>query len=393
MKKILLSILFCVVGLCQLQAQSVEKILARYYKALGGEEKINQFKSSVVSSHTYYPSELLLLAVNQNELTSSQTKNLYPYFRKVITKSDDAEYVRIDNDQGSYSITKGRYSTSTKSKPREHCSVHSALNLKLLHEKGALSIAADTLIQDQKCQAIQTTSQKFLFRKSDGLLFAITDRKGLSVSIFTDYRNVQGVLFPFTQQDFLMKRASSVTQIDSIKFNVDIKPEDFAVDESTLVAMRYGELLRSHIEYLPAESQTLKFDEMIRKHFAQKRVLICIWSSTCEDCKLQFRHYDGLLYAFLLELDVSIVFINADEAANETQWKDDVKNLNLNGYHLLAEPGSGLLNDMHRLSYVNSAFSISRYILVDEYGSVLSSEIKNPSDDAFKAQLRNLLGK
>jgi hypothetical protein len=396
MKSIALFFLICLANFNQtIYAQSVEKILKSYYKALGGEENIRKLTSSVLSAHVYTTQDLLFPLVDrQSGSTTEQTKSLSPYFCQTNEFSFWGEHLYVSNEQGRYSIVKGKSTPSTKSKPTKNCSVHSALHLKLLYENGKLSVGRDTTISNQKCHAIRSDDtdnpELFYFRKSDGLLYAVASPNAAHFSIFTDYREVQGILYPFNH-DFTFGTTRWLTQVDHIEFNVALKPEDFAVDESKLVGLRDSKFLRSHIEFLKGDAQDLNFPELISKHFPGNRVLIYPWATSCEPCKFEFLHYDGFFYTFLSDLQITLVFVSVDEVSNDTQWKNDVHQFNLNGYHVLAPPTSRLYNDVKDLFHKGSQLDSPRYILIDEKGAVLSQKIKTSSDAEFKSQLQNLL--
>jgi thiol-disulfide isomerase/thioredoxin len=145
-------------------------------------------------------------------------------------------------------------------------------------------------------------------------------------------------------------------------------------------------------EYITEGVENLTLLEMIKKHFAGKKILIDLWATWCVPCHLDFQSFNDTFYEFLQNQNISMVFITVDKVSHKSMWEQDVDKISLNGYHLIAPPASTLNNDIRESFYQNEQFYIPRYILVNEKGEILSSTVKKSSDFQFQANILSLLG-
>jgi thiol-disulfide isomerase/thioredoxin len=114
-----------------------------------------------------------------------------------------------------------------------------------------------------------------------------------------------------------------------------------------------------------------------------------MWATWCGPCKAEFPSYDSTFYAFLSQKGVKLVFLSIDDPKHKSRWENEIKLLNLKGYHILAGPN--LKKSVTDIVFDNEPVSIPRYVLVDEAGKILSANFTRPSNASFKQEMNKLL--
>jgi thiol-disulfide isomerase/thioredoxin len=370
-------------------AQSVDDILEKYYAAAGGKERLFELKSAVTRTTSYWG--------KYQELDSAVTekKMLFPYYESIRTSYPDKEALTVNNDQGHFVTLKNKM--TWKGEPTKECDIHPGLKLRLLHENGKLSLTRDSTLFGKDCSALTTGSGRYddvyYFSKSDGLLIAVARPVFQHLTMFADYRTVQGIQYPFISEFFSPQNEyRKWNQVTYIEFNVPMNASDFDFDEETKMCRRKLNSPFNRIDYITDGVENLTFQQMIKKHFAGKKILIDLWATWCIPCHIDFQSFNDTFYEFLQNQNISMVFISVDKVSHKSMWEKDVDKFSLNGYHLMASPASKLNNDMKESFYQDEQFYIPRYILVNEKGEILSSTVKKPSDFQFQAQILSLLG-
>jgi hypothetical protein len=218
--------IFCFV-LIAAHAQSVDEILEKYYVAAGGKERLFKIKSAVIKTTTYWG--------KYRELDSAGTekKMLFPYYQSAHTLFPEREMVSVNNAKGHFIALKNNI--TWKSDPLEDCDIHHALKLRLLNEKKKLSVARDSALFGEDCIALTTGSDRYddiyYFTKSDGLLMAVAKPVFQHLTLFTDYRTVQGIQYPFLSEFFSPQIENRKwTLVNQIEFNVPMTASDFDFD-------------------------------------------------------------------------------------------------------------------------------------------------------------------
>lgn len=129
---------------------------------------------------------------------------------------------------------------------------------------------------------------------------------------------------------------------------------------------------------------------LINHSFHGKRIFIDLWATWCSPCKIEFASYKSTFYEFLKLHRIELAFISIDKPEFEEQWKKEISDTNLNGYHILAGPL--LQSSIKEVVYDSGTVVIPRYILVDEKGRLLSIDFKRPSDELFQAEIIRFFG-
>jgi peroxiredoxin len=110
--------------------------------------------------------------------------------------------------------------------------------------------------------------------------------------------------------------------------------------------------------------------------FKGKTVYIDFWGVYCGPCIYDITNNVPALHEKYK--DKNIVFINICVDANEKEWKESLKKLNLHGINLLAEGWTK--------NPVNKAYNITaipHYYLIDGEGKIVNNNAENPNKDLY----------
>ena len=105
--------------------------------------------------------------------------------------------------------------------------------------------------------------------------------------------------------------------------------------------------------------------------FRGKNVYIDFWGVGCGPCIYDIKNNVPKLHEKYKDKDV--VFINICVDANEAEWKENLKKLNLHGVNLLAE--GWIKSPVCKAYNVNA---IPHYYLVNKFGQIVDNNSKNP---------------
>jgi thiol-disulfide isomerase/thioredoxin len=385
MKKIL-AVLF-VLYWPALPAQDLSTVVETYLKAVGGKEAVEK----IVSAKT---TNLWINYPNDTTIMVSVTK--VPHFMHLQSYSENPKVLTgetyTNQDGWIFCFVKpfpARHYTSARAK-QSVCDARMILEAykdKKLKFKGADKIGniecyvieKKDLNQQQKLSAFN-----YYFDKTTGLLQASAPAAAVAkgtYTIYSDYRKVDGILFPFKSESYLINEHRSSMQYLEVQFNVPVDDAAFKPTEAIGEPKRDKNSEYNKVEYVKTELSEATLEEVIQ-NFKGKRMMIDLWATWCGPCKYEFMKYDTALYSFLNSFDIEVVFISIDEQNREDDWIADLRWFNLNGYHLRAE--KKLIESIRKTIYKNEPLQIPRCILVDEQGKIVSDDIGRPSGDQFK---------
>lgn len=132
--------------------------------------------------------------------------------------------------------------------------------------------------------------------------------------------------------------------------------------------------LEKKVIYLTQSIKSLKELSSLPE-LKNKDIFIDIWATWCIPCKMQFQ-YKEKLESLASIYDVTILYISIDNEDSRKKWTSDIEELELNGYHLLAN--KDLINDIHKNVYQNTTIVIPRYVLIDRNGHVVNNDLPRP---------------
>lgn len=118
--------------------------------------------------------------------------------------------------------------------------------------------------------------------------------------------------------------------------------------------------------------------QLLQNHFKGKRLYIDLWATWCIPCKMEFVHYNNDLYQFFKQYNIENVFLSIDEDDRHSTWREEVRKLQLNGYHIRLN--SALRASVKADIFDGERVSIPRYLLVDEQGRIVSMNANRPAE-------------
>ncbi len=111
--------------------------------------------------------------------------------------------------------------------------------------------------------------------------------------------------------------------------------------------------------------------EVSLSDFKGKVVYIDFWGVGCGPCIYDIKNYAAKLHEKYMEKDVAFVNICVD--ADQKEWKENVKKLNLDGINLLAE---GWTN--HPVCGAYNVNGVPHYVLIDKDGKMVDNNADGP---------------
>jgi thiol-disulfide isomerase/thioredoxin len=129
--------------------------------------------------------------------------------------------------------------------------------------------------------------------------------------------------------------------------------------------------------------------QLLQNHFKGKRLYIDLWATWCIPCKMEFVHYNNDLYEFFKQYNIENVFLSIDEDDRHYTWREEVRKLQLSGYHIRLN--SALRASVKADIFDGGTVSIPRYLLVDEQGRIISMNANRPAE--IKAEVTRLFVK
>lgn len=139
------------------------------------------------------------------------------------------------------------------------------------------------------------------------------------------------------------------------------------------------------VHFIEGYSELKTLNELLEK-FKGKPVFIDFWFSTCGPCKEEFS-YIKPLKAFLKEQQIEMLYISVDRADMEENWKNNIKNFNLSGWHARTS------QELHvNIAEQYSIYSFPSYMLINKEGQIVLPRTKRPSEkEALYKQIREAL--
>lgn len=108
-----------------------------------------------------------------------------------------------------------------------------------------------------------------------------------------------------------------------------------------------------------------------------KNIYIDIWATWCIPCKTQFK-FNKNIESLSDEHDFPILYISIDDKKMENRWKNEIKEFELKGFHVLAN--ENLLKDIKKQIYKNQTIIIPRYIFLNKNGEIINSNLSRPQE-------------
>lgn len=122
--------------------------------------------------------------------------------------------------------------------------------------------------------------------------------------------------------------------------------------------------------------------------FKGKYLFIDIWASWCAPCRLEFSYNKQLDKLLEQYPNVSQLYISIDD--KEDDWKKAIEAMRISGYHMRAS--DSLSEFLTKEIYHSGRITVPRYILIDNTGKILSSDLPRPSStEELKNELDRFL--
>lgn len=170
---------------------------------------------------------------------------------------------------------------------------------------------------------------------------------------------------------------------------------------------QYIELIKQQMENVAVvEDKTLKNDSVIfvnkpvntLKELSEldglkgKYIYIDLWATWCNPCKMEFLYLDNIHTFMDKYKNIVQVYISIDDDRFEDLWKKNITQFCLNGFNLRAT--DNLYKDIKDKIYNGATITIPRYVLLDENGKIVNSELPRPSTmDKFVDVITKIMDK
>lgn len=118
-------------------------------------------------------------------------------------------------------------------------------------------------------------------------------------------------------------------------------------------------------------------NDLISSHFSGKKLYVDIWASWCVPCKQEFE-FNEELDSFCLKNDIQKLYISIDRPDMQDAMKRDIYSYNLKGNHFVVNQ-KFYENLKTLLTPEGKIFSIPRYLIINENGTIVNFNALRPS--------------
>jgi len=143
------------------------------------------------------------------------------------------------------------------------------------------------------------------------------------------------------------------------------------------IEARAGQPTAFNNDVIVIEQQVNTLEELFSLSYLQgHRLYVDIWATWCAPCRIEFTHKNEAFHNMLNSHNVKMVYVSIDEADFKERWENDIFELSLKGYHLLAN--ESLKSDIQKLIYDNQRISVPRYLYINEKGEIVNNDAPRP---------------
>lgn len=221
--------------------------------------------------------------------------------------------------------------------------------------------------------------------------------KGYDEDTFGPYRRY--LLLPIEMQiptlfeAFVMQYLYKVEEFDKVKmlkYLADNLPDSEAVH--ILKRMReQNEPDNRSFQHSYLSSSIRSLQELAKAEELQdKWILIDMWATWCMPCRQEFQ-YSAALHECLKQFpQIAMVYLSIDKDGEEKQWKKDIVQFRLEGYHVRAS--NEMKQDIAEKLFKGGNIFVPRYVMLNNLGEIVAPDLPRPSDmNTLKSEIEKTL--
>jgi thiol-disulfide isomerase/thioredoxin len=194
-------------------------------------------------------------------------------------------------------------------------------------------------------------------------------------------------------------RADATIEIINMSTGEDPKPfvdKYFANSHTDSLKMKvtacYRNFLNEYGAILPGKvAPNFSFVDNIGKEyrvsdFLGKTLLIDIWGTWCAPCIAEIPYLEKLQQHYSNNNDVLIISIACDKKVEK--WKSFLSSHKTSWHqYIISQEGDTILDNIYHVN------GIPRFIIIDKYGKIVTSDAPRPSEDDFNKYFSNAIKK